>query len=63
MLLILILPALGQSLKTALFKKAELYTDDVIIKRGTEESGLKKRECAAKCLKKAYKVRTRDQQD
>ena len=47
----------GQTLKTALFKKAELYTDDVIIKKGTEELGLKKRECAAKCLKKAYKVR------
>ena len=47
----------GHSLKTGLFKLAYLHTDDVIIQSGQEETGLKKIECAAKCIKKAYNVR------
>ena len=44
-------------MKTGLFHAAYLNTDDVIIKSDAEVTGLKKIECAAKCIKKAYNVR------
>ena len=47
----------GHGLKSGLFKLSHLHTDDSIHQSGEEEEGMKKIECAAKCIKKAFYVK------
>ena len=48
----------GLSLRTGLFQAAYLHTNDAIISSQAEDTGVTEIQCAARCLHKAYKVRT-----